>query len=138
MASTKFDPYFQEETSQTSQYHEQVFRSSVVQDTPALSTGFLTALADLHTSIQKQQYSWQQHCATLEQQLVLTQQREKQLQEKNAALSLQLNATYQLPEQHVLVKQFKMLSTHLADLAEEAAAFNHYLKARDQGNRHAY
>lgn len=101
-----------------------------------LEIQFQNAMNELQASFEKQHREWQRGYQALQQQLEESRQREISLRMQNEQLLRKLSTASSVPEQHVLVKQIKMLGAHLDALAKDAATFNHHVhnQQRAAGN----
>lgn len=89
-----------------------------------LEIHFHHAMNELQASFEKQHREWQHSYQALQQQLEEAKQREIILRMQNEQLIRKLSTANSVPEQHVLIKQIKMLGAHLEALAQDAANFN--------------
>lgn len=89
-----------------------------------LELHFHHAMNELQASFEKHHREWQHSYQALQQQLEEAKQREIILRMQNEQLVRKLSTANSVPEQHVLIKQIKILGAHLEALAQDAANFN--------------
>ncbi|AKM47152.1 MULTISPECIES: hypothetical protein [Edwardsiella] len=87
----------------------------------------LAALDDLKSSFEQQRLAWQQECEGMQLQLAQARQREAALLQQSEQLTRKLVDLGSLPENNGLLRQFKIVGSHIEALARDAAAFNAYL-----------